>query len=184
MRKTFYISILVLIFSGIANAQISGQLFRDGTEYPGAKIYILNGTEKSTADFDGNFYLKLPKSEKTFDLVINLNQGFDPSDFKELEVIIKNIKVTDSTKIDLGKIRLPVYKSISIEEFNELDVMDKKQCLPIKHYANLLGYDYTNNLSDDYILLNCSGENKITDFEFDEVEKTVCVEWLTLNSCE
>lgn len=164
------------------NAQISGQLFRDGTEYPGAKIYVLNGIEKSNADFDGNFSLKLPK--KKFDLVINLNQGFDTLVFKELEIIIKNVTITDSTKFNLGKIRLPMYKSISIEEFNELDVLDKKQCLPVKHYANLLGYFYTNKLSNDFILLNCSGENKITDFEFDEVEKKVCVEWSTLKSCE
>ena len=182
MRKTFYISILIIVFSGIANAQISGQLFQYESEFPAGKISIDQESDFVESDFDGNFEIEIPKNLEKFDLIINLNQGNPHAYFKTLKIIIKNVKIKNTSKIDLGKINLPSFKSIEIDEYEQLNESEKKHCYPIRHYANLLGYWYTNKLENEYIILNC--ENNITEFEYNPETKIVSVNWNLIKHCE
>ena len=180
MRITFYISILIIIFSGIANAQISGQLFQYESEFPAGKISIEKESDYVESDFDGNFEIDTPKNIEKFDLIINLYQGNPHTYFKSLKIIIEN--VNDTSNIDLGKINLPSFKSIEIDEYEQLSESEKVNCYPIRHYANLLGYRYTNKLENEYLILNC--ENKITEFEYNPETKTVTVDWNLIKDCE
>ncbi len=172
LKMTFYISILISIFCGIANAQISGQLFQEKSEIPGVEVYFKNSKIKTTSDFDGFFELQIPKGTAKGDLIIK--------DWK-LSVEIRNLEF-EFTELELGKIELPIFKSIDIEEYEQLSELEKKSCYPIKHYANLLGYWYTNKLENDYLILNC--KNKITEFEYNPETKTVSVEWNLIKDCE
>ncbi|MEC4264572.1 hypothetical protein VOP03_04360 [Muricauda sp. SYSU M84420] len=172
MKKTFYISILILVFSGIANAQISGQLFLENSEIPGVEVYFKNSELKINSDFDGFFELQIPERIAKADLILK---------DRELSVEIRNLEF-EFTKLDLGKIELPTFKSIDIEEYEQLSELEKKSCYPIKHYANLLGYWYTNKLENDYLTLNC--KNKITEFEYNPKTKTVSEDWNLIKDCE
>lgn len=180
MRKTFYISILILVFSGIANAQISGQLFQYESEFPAGKISIDKESDYVESDFDGNFEIEIPEKVEKFELIINLNQGNPHAYFKSLKIIIENIKNT--SKIDLGKIILPSFKSIEIDEYEQLSESEKENCYPIYCWTQLLGYTFTNKLENDYLTLNC--KNKITEFEYNPVTKTVSVDWNLIKDCE
>lgn len=172
MKKTFYISILILIFCRITNAQIHGQLFLGKSEVSGAEVYLKNSDLKTNSDFDGFFELQTLKGTEKGDLIIK---------YRELSVEIRNLEYR-STKLDLGKIELPTFKSIDVEEYEQLSELEKKSCYPIKHYANLLGYWYTNKLDKDYLILNC--KNKITEFEYNPVTKIVSVDWKLIKHCE
>ncbi len=163
---------MILAFSGIANAQISGQLFLDKSEIPGIEVYLKNSDIKTNSDFDGFFELQLPKGTAKGDLIIK--------DW-ELSVEIRNLEFK-TTKLDLGKIELPTFKSIDIEEYEQLSESEKESCYPIKHYANLLGYWYTNKLENEYLILNC--KNKITEFEYNPNTKTVSVDWNLIKECK
>ena len=175
---------MIIVFSGIANAQISGQLFQYDYEYPRAKVLIEGQSEFYRTDFDGNFELSIPENKETINLIIDLNRGSLYDNFIELKVIIKNLNIKGLTKIDLGKIHLPNYKKISIKEFEKLSKTERKQCQPDLHYANLLGYEYSNQISEDFILLTCKNKKRLTEFEFDKEKKHVIVEWKTLKNCE
>ncbi len=172
LRKTFYISILILIFSGIANAQIAGQLFQDKSEIPGVEIYFKNSDKKTESDFDGFFKLQIPEGKGKDDLILK---------DRELFLEIRNLEF-GFAKMDLGKIELPTFKSISIEEYEQLSEPEKESCYPIKHYANLLGYLYTNKLESEYLILNC--KKKITEFEYNPNTKTVSVDWNLIKECK
>jgi hypothetical protein len=172
LKKTFYISILILVFCGIANAQISGQLFQDKSEIPGVEVYFKNSDIKTNSDFDGFFKLQIPEGTVKGDLILK---------DRELYVEIRNLEFK-FVKLDLGKIELPTFKSIDIEEYEQLSESEKESCYPIKHYANLLGYLYTNKLENEYLILNC--KNKITEFEYNPDNKTVSVDWNLIKHCE
>tara|TARA_R110002126_G_scaffold290629_2_gene448050 strand:+ start:2876 stop:3394 length:519 start_codon:yes stop_codon:yes gene_type:complete len=172
LRKTFYISILFLALSGISFAQISGQLFHDKSESPGIEIYFKNSEQKVESDFDGYFSLKVPKGNKKNDLIINVYG---------LKILILNLEY-EKGKLNLGKIELPIFKSIEINEFKQLSEKERESCQPVYHYAQLLGYFYTNKLENEYLILNC--EEKIKDFEFNSKTKIITVEWNTIKNCE
>ena len=172
LRKTFYISILFLAFSGISFAQISGQLFQDKSEFPGIEIYFKNSEQKVESDFDGYFSIEVPKGNKKNDLIINVYG---------LKVLILNIE-DEKGKLNLGKIELPIFKSIEISEFEQLSKKEKESCQPVYHYAQLLGYFYTNKLENEYLLLNC--EEKIKNFEYNSETKIITLEWRTIKNCE
>jgi hypothetical protein len=134
------------------------------------------------SDFDGYFEIEIPKNVEKLDLIINLNQGNPHAYFKSLKINIQNVKLKNTSKIDLGEINLPSFKSIEIDEYEQLNESEKESCFPIKHYANLLGYWYTNKLENKYLILNC--ENKITVFKYDPEAKTVSVDWNLIKDCE
>ncbi|WP_283637457.1 hypothetical protein [Aquaticitalea lipolytica] len=172
MKKIFFISIFILVFSGIVNAQISGQLFQQESEIPGVKIYFKNSDKKSESDFHGFFKLQIPEGIGKDDLILK---------DRELYVEILNLEF-GFEKLNLGKIELPTFKSISIEEYEQLSESEKESCYPIKHWTNLIGYLYTNKLEHEYLILNC--KNKITEFEYNPSTKTVSVDWNLIKHCE
>ena len=98
---------MILAFSGIANAQISGQLFLDESEIPGVEVYFKNSDLKINSDFDGFFELQIPERITKADLILK---------DRELSVEIRNLEF-EFTKLDLGKIELPTFKIIDIEEY-------------------------------------------------------------------
>ena len=71
LRKICYISVLILVFSGIANAQISGQLFQYESEFPGVQVYFKNSGQKVESDFDGYFKLPIQKGTEKNDLILS-----------------------------------------------------------------------------------------------------------------
>ncbi|MCI2230485.1 hypothetical protein MC378_14995 [Polaribacter sp. MSW13] len=172
MRKALYISILFLEFSEYSKAQISGQLFHDKSESPGIEIYFKNFGQKVESDFDGYFNLAFPRKNKKNDLIINVYG---------LKILILNI-VSKQGKLNLGKVELPIFKSIEPSEFEQLSEKERKSCQPVYHYAQLLGYFYTNKLENEFLLLNC--KEKIKDFEFNSETKTITIEWKKLKNCE
>ncbi|WP_157588884.1 hypothetical protein [Psychroserpens burtonensis] len=172
MRKTLYISILILVLSGIANAQISGQLFQDESEFPGVQVYFKNSDKKVESDFDGYFKLEIPSRIEKSDLILS---GYG------ITIEIKNLEF-DTAKLDLGKIEFPAFKIIDIDEFEKLTKLEKQNCYPIYCWTDLLGYSYTNELENEFLTLNC--KEKITEFEFNQIAKTITLDWNTIKNCE
>lgn len=172
MRKTFYISILIFVFSGIANAQISGQLFLEESEIPGIQVYFKNSERKVESDFEGYFKLHIPKGTEKNDLILS---GYG------ITIEIQNVEI-DTTNFDLGKIEFPAFKSIKINEYDKLTETEKENCYPLYHWTELVGYYYTKKLEKDYLTFNCNEE--ITNFEYNSVSKTIKVEWNTIKNCK
>jgi hypothetical protein len=171
LKKKFYISILILVFSGIANAQISGQLFQYESEFPGVQVYFKNSDKKVESDFDGYFKLEIPNGAEKNQLILS---GYG------MTVEIENLEF--DTKLDLGKIEFPAFKIIEIEEFENLTESEKENCYPLYCWTDLLGYSYTNELENEFIILNC--KKRITEFEFNSIDKTITVDWKTIKHCE
>ena len=163
---------MILVFSRIANAQISGQLFQDESEFPGVQIYFKNSDKKVESDFDGYFKLEIPSGIKKNDLILS---GYG------ITIEIKNLEF-DSTKLDLGKIEFPAFKIIDIDEFEKLTKLEKQNCYPIYCWTDLLGYSYKNKLKNEFLTLNC--KEKITEFEFNQIAKTITLDWNTIKNCE
>lgn len=172
MRKTFYISILIFVFSGIVNAQISGQLIQDESEIPGIQVYFKNSEQKVESDFDGYFKLPIPKGTEKNDLILSGNG---------ITIEIQNVEI-ETTKFDLGKIEFPAFKRIEINEYDKLTESEKENCYPIYHWTELLGYYYTRKLEKDYLILNCNQE--ITNFKYNSESKTIKIEWNTIRNCK
>ena len=160
------------MFSGIAVAQISGQLFQYESEFPGVQVYFKYFDQKVESDFDGHFKLPIPSGTEEKDLIIDLGG---------MIIEIQNVELGNG-KLDLGKIQLPVFKSIEIVEFEQLSESEKASCYPIYCWTELLGYLYSNKLEHKYLTMNC--QQKITDFEYDSTTKTVKVEWNSIKDCQ
>ena len=163
---------MIIVFSGIANAQISGQLFQYESEFPGVQVYFKSSEQKVESDFDGFFKSLIPKGNEKNDLILS---GYG------MTIEIQNF-ISDSTMLDLGKIEIPTFKSIEINEYEQLTEPKKENCYPIYHWTQLIGYTYTLELENDYITLNC--EQKITDFEYNSETKTIKINWNIIKNCE
>ena len=98
-----------------------------------------------------------------------------------MTIEIQNLEF-DTTNLDLGIIELPAFKSIEINEFEELTESEKENCYPIYCWTQLLGYTDTNELENEYLTLNC--KEKITEFEYDRTTKTVTLDWSIIKECE
>lgn len=162
---------MILAFSGIANAQVCGQLFRYDSELPLVEVYFKNSELKVESDFDGHFELPYSTESKNKDLILSL--GY-------MIIEIQNIDL-NKDKLDLGKIILPIFKDISIEEFEQLSDFDKENCKPVFHWTQLIGYYNTNKLEEKFILLNC--QQKITEFDFNQVTKKIIINWNVIEKC-
>lgn len=182
MRKTFYISILIIFFNGIVNAQICGELSQYEVSYPNAKVSIEGQPDSVKADFDGVFKLEIPEKTEKVNLIIDLDQEFPNNNFPQLKIIIQNLELTNLLKLDLGKIELPIFKSIGIDEYEQLSESEKESCVASYHWAELNGYYYTNKLENEYLTLNC--REKITEFEFNPKTKVITVDWNSIKECE
>lgn len=172
---------MILLCCEFVNAQISGQLFQFDSEYPAGKISTNKNTSYTESNFDGYFTIEVPKNNEKFDLIIDLNQGNINDDLRYLKILIKNLKLKSNSKIDLGKLVLPTFKSIEIEEYKNLSKTEKENCYPIYHYTELLGYVYTNELQQNFLILNC--QKKIIDFTFDKNNKTIKIDWKIIKDC-
>ena len=155
-----------------SNAQISGQLFQYGHELPLAEIYFKNSKERTQSDFNGNFRLQISGQIKNVDLILDLG---------EMQVEINGFGL-DQSRLDLGKLVLPEFKSISIAEFDNLSDSEQESCREIYHWTQLVGYYDTNKLENNFLILNC--KNRIIDFEFNPTKKTVTVDWSSMKACK
>ena len=165
-------SLYCMVFN--LNAQITGQFFDEAVEIPGVTVKIPDKNIFTQSDFDGNFSLEIMNS-KVSDLEFI---------YGDLIIKIENINLDIKDKITLGKIILPSLKFVSIKEYSLLNEKQKESCNEIRHWAQLLGYEKMNELSEDYLLLTCDGINRaITNFTFNSSSRTIFVDWKELVMC-
>jgi hypothetical protein len=125
-----------------------------------------------TTDSEGNFELKLPKIK---------NDIFILSSWISIE--IKN--VPGSKKIKIGEISLPMRKSISVEEYENLSSTEKELCIPIRHWTQLLGYEFKNKLSETCLTIKCGQiKYEICEFKFDVENQKVIIDWEKVVICK
>ena len=163
--------ILLFLISSSLHCQIIGRitLYDEGAW---SMISVNGKVPYITTDFEGNFELKLPK--------IN-NNIFISSSWVSIE--IKN--VPNSKKINIGEITLPMRKSLSVKEYENLSSKEKELCMPVNCWAQLLGYEFKNQLSEPCITIKC-GETKyqLCDFKFDVENQKVVIDWDKFKVCE
>jgi len=73
LKKVFYISILIIAFNGIVNAQITGQLVQYESEFQLAKVSLYGDSKYVESDFDGYFKIEVSDKTNSLDLIIDLN---------------------------------------------------------------------------------------------------------------
>ena len=144
----------------------------DSLSLPGAEIKFKESDQVVIADFDGNFVLPIEFKIKKPNLIIS---------YSGLSIEIKNIELIEG-KLDIGNFEIPYFEDISITEFELLTELEKQNCLPIYHWAQLLGYFNTKKIDTDYLTLNC--DKNIKEFEYDPQTKTVLVDWDLIKLCE
>lgn len=184
LRKTFYISFIMLILSNISigYGQICGQFiekFNDKfLEIPLIKVsFELNENNFERSDVNGEFELKISPEKCFSDLYFETLNG--------LIVRIKDVPIKPYKQLNLGQITMPDFKYISIDEYNKLTREQKKECIPDRHYWDIYGYSYSNELEDEYLILKCvKSDKKIKDFSFDPKSKTITLTWNVFNSCK
>lgn len=122
-------------------------------------------------DGEGNFTLTLTKQN---------NHIFILSD---ISIEIKNIP--NNEEVNIGEIFIPKWKSIEVEEYLKLSNKEKKYCKPIYHWTQLIGYEYTNQLSEPCITLKCEQTTyKICDFRFNHRKQKIIIDWKKIKPCK
>ncbi|EDP70681.1 hypothetical protein FBALC1_07978 [Flavobacteriales bacterium ALC-1] len=172
MKKS--IGLLVVLFlalGSVANSQVIGIVLMDSLSLPGAVLELKRSKSIVTANFDGEFTLPIKSEIKKDDLFIT---------YAELTIQIKNVDL-DTAELNIGEIEIPYFKSIEIEEYEQLSELEKENCIAINHWAQLLGYLDLSRLENDYIILNCSQE--IIDYTYDLKAKTITVDWSVIKNC-
>jgi len=167
--------LIILLFTVTTNAQISGRVFSDG--YPDVVVQatILQTGETTEPDFDGCFSVHIPDKIGIYDLLIDAGQ----MDFK-----IENI-TQEFHQINLGDIEFPFLRTISIEQYNELQEIEKIKYVPIYHYANLLVYCDKLTLSSNYITFYCKGvKHQTNQFTFNPTEMLISIDAKNLIRCD
>ncbi len=144
----------------------------DSISLPGAEIKFKESDQVVMADFDGNFVLPIESKIENCNLVIS---------YSGLSIEIKNIELIEG-KLNIGNFEIPYFEDISITEFELLTEREKENCLPIYHWAQLLGYLNTKKIDTDYLTLNC--EKKIKEFEYNPQTKTVLIDWNLIKLCK
>ena len=173
LRKLNYIlSILFFALTNIAFGQVSGTILMDSISLPGAEIKFKESDKGILADFDGNFSLPIEAKNGNDNLLIS---------YSGLSIEIENIELS-SEKLDIGEFEIPYFKDISITEFEKLSDSEKDNCLPTYCWGQLLGYFSTDKLEKNYLTLNC--KEKITEFEYNPVTKTIIVDWNLIKDCK
>ena len=184
MKKTLCISFIILFLSNlsIGYGQVCGQFIEKYNdkflEIPLVKVSLgLNATNFERSDINGEFELKITPENCSSDLYFETPQG--------LIVQIKDAPINPYKKLNLGQMTLPEFKYISIDEYNKLTKNQKEECIPDRHYWDIYGYSYSNELEHDYLILKCvKSDKKIKDFWFDPKSKTITLNWNVFNSCE
>jgi hypothetical protein len=169
--RNILLTILLLLFSPHLHSQVIGRiaLYDEGAW---SMISVNKELPYQNTDSKGNFKLNLPNTK---------NDIFILSSWISIE--IKN--VPKSLKANLGEIRLPMRKSISIKEYDSLSSKDKGRCIPVRHWAELLGYEFKDQLSEPSITVKC-GKTKyeISKFDFDIENQKVVIDWNNFRVCE
>ncbi len=145
------------------------------------KIQLSTNDFNSESDFDGIYSLKMPNNENQIDITFTTER---------IAIQVNNINIKNLSSLDLGKIIIPNYKTISIEEYKELTEKEKKNCKPIYHWAQHIGYslmefEFENDLSKKYVIWQCGKKEKhISNFEFDKLNKRIIIDWKKSNICK
>ncbi len=182
MKKINHILIIILILSniGIGYGQVCGQFFDKVSTVPVPLVKVsfkLDSTNFERSDVNGEFVLEIPSTMSKSDLYFETLLG--------LIVRIKNVPVIPNEQLNLGKIFLPDFKYISIEDYKKLNREQQKECIEDRHYADVHGYSYTNQLDTNYLILKCiQSQKRITDFSFDPTTKIITLDWNMFNDCE
>jgi len=181
LKKKLQILFLTFILSLTTEAQITGEIYDDVGPLPFVKIQLSINNSQTESDFDGIYSLKIPNGGNKTDITFITER---------ISILIKNINLKNLSKLNLGKILIPNYKTISIKEYKELNEIEKKNCKPIYHWAQHIGYtlmefEFENDLSKKYVIWQCGKTEKhISNFEFDEFNKRITIDWKESNICE
>jgi len=173
MRKEKIILIAILfLFTNIGFSQIKGKILMDSLGVFYVTVQLNQGKNKVLTDFNGNFSLPIKSNLKKGDLVII---------FRDLKLEIKNVELANN-EINMGDIHLPYFKTISNTEYEQLKNSEKENHTAVYCYAQLLGYYNENELEYNFLSINC--EEKITDFEYNPINRTITVDWKQVKKCE
>jgi hypothetical protein len=168
--RTVFLILLLFGFYGNLHCQIIGRT----TLYDeGAWTMISANVELpyKTTDGEGTFELELSKKE---------NSIFILSSWISIE--IKNIPNTK--KVNIGEISLPMRKSLSLKDYEILSSRAKELCIPVNCWAELLGYEFRNQLEKPCITLKCDQvKYEICEFQFDVENQKVVIEWEKIKVC-
>ncbi|WP_291134529.1 MULTISPECIES: hypothetical protein [unclassified Flavobacterium] len=168
--RNFVLAILFSISSNL-HCQIIGRMTLHN-EGAWSMISVNGETPYKTTDGEGNFELKLPKTK---------NDIFILSSWISIE--IKN--VPNSKKVNIGEISLPLRKSISVKEYEDLSSKEKELCIPVRHWTELLGYEFKNQLSESCLTFKCGQiKYEICEFKFDIENQKVIIDWKKVKVCE
>lgn len=169
--RNFVLAVMVFFVLSDLHSQIIGRtmLYNEGAR---SMISVNDELPYKTTDDKGNFELKLTKDK---------NNILIQSSWISIE--IKNIPNTK--KVNIGEISLPLRKSISIKEYEDLSRNDKSQCIPVRHWTKLLEYEFKNQLSEPCIIIKCGHiKYEICEFKFDIENQKVVIEWDKCKVCE
>lgn len=135
-------------------------------------ISVNGETPYKTSDGEGNFTLDLTK-EKNKILILT----------SWIPIEITNIPNLEN--VNIGEINIPMRKAITKEEYNTLSNKEKKNCKPVYHWAELLGYEYLNQLSEPCIQVKC-GQTKyeICEFKFNIKKQKIFIDWEEMKICQ
>ena len=162
---------LILGFSSSLVGQISGRILIESDSCPGAEIKLKGSKDFVTSDFDGIFLLPHNEDRVINNLLIS---------FSKLTIEIENV-VLNKGEIKIGDFHMPYFKFVSIEEYKRLSKSEQKNCFPINHWFQLLGYYNSNKLENDYIKLNC--KEPIKEFKYNSKTKTLKLNWDLIKNC-
>lgn len=176
-RKFIFLVVvpIVLFFSGnfSGTAQISGKFYQDGYPYPLVKIYFDDIKPKVSSDFEGNFSLKIPQDSISNTLVLSYNG---------INLHIVNCPLESSEKLDLGKVILPKYKQLTIEEYKQLKRRERKQCRPLYQGSTLMGYESNHQLESNALQLHCK-EGNVVPYTYDKKQNYFIISWENFVGC-
>ncbi len=170
MRNTLFI-ILLFSFSSDLHSQIVGMvtLYDEGAW---SMISVNKELPYKTTDNKGNFEVSLPNAK---------NVIFILSSWISIE--IKN--VPSLKKVNIGAISLPMRKFLSKAEYNSLSSKDKDRCIAVRHWAELLGYEFKDQLSEPCVTVKCgTTKYQICDFDSDVENQKVVIDWKNIRVCE
>ena len=170
MRNILLI-ILLFLFTPDSYSQVIGKiaLYDKGAW---SMISVNKELPYKNTDSKGNFELSLPNAK---------NVLFILSSWISIE--IRN--VPNSKKVNIGTITLPMRRSLSIIEYDSLSSKDKDRCIAVRHWAELLGYEFKDQLSEPCITVKCGiTKYQICDFDFDVENQKVVIDWKNMRVCE
>jgi len=169
-----YLLILILFATNI-NAQVSGRFIIGDSSDIVFQTTILQTGDKTEPDFDGYFSVHIPDRPGSYDLFIDAGQ----IDFK-IENITEGLHV-----INLGDIELPFLKTISVEQYNEVQEIDKVRYVPIYHWTSVVAYYDKFTLARNYITFFCKGVKHQTDqFTYNPEERLISIDANSLVRCD